>query len=71
MKDIMDELTAVTRQTGTAQTPAGDGQTVALRRTYPAQISEVWDALTSAEPGYPNGGAVFHDTAVGIRKLSG
>src|SRR5262249_59012580 len=22
------------------------------------------NALTSAEPGYPNGGAVFHDTAV-------
>jgi anaerobic selenocysteine-containing dehydrogenase len=29
------------------------------------------NALTSAEPGYPNGGAVFHDTAVGIRKLPG
>jgi len=27
------------------------------------------NALTSAEPGYPNGGAVFHDTAVWIRKL--
>jgi anaerobic selenocysteine-containing dehydrogenase len=25
------------------------------------------NALTSAEPGYPNGGAVFHDTAVWIR----
>jgi anaerobic selenocysteine-containing dehydrogenase len=25
--------------------------------------------LVSAEPGYPNGGAVFHDTAVAIRKL--
>ena len=24
--------------------------------------------LTSAEPGYPNGGAVFHDTAVWLRK---
>jgi anaerobic selenocysteine-containing dehydrogenase len=27
------------------------------------------NALTSAEPGYPNGGAVFHDTAVWIRKV--
>jgi anaerobic selenocysteine-containing dehydrogenase len=27
------------------------------------------NALTSADPGYPNGGAVFHDTAVWIRKL--
>ena len=26
------------------------------------------NALTSAEPGYPNGGAVFHDTAVWIRR---
>ena len=26
------------------------------------------NALTSAEPGYPNGGAVFHDTAVWIQK---
>ena len=26
------------------------------------------NALTSAEPGYPHGGAVFHDTAVWIRK---
>ena len=28
------------------------------------------NALTSAEPGWPNGGAVFHDTAVWIRALS-
>ena len=27
------------------------------------------NAVTSAEPGWPNGGAVFHDTAVWIRKL--
>jgi len=27
------------------------------------------NALTSAEPGYPNGGAVFHDTAVWIRPI--
>jgi len=26
------------------------------------------NALTSAEPGWPNGGAVFHDTAVWIRR---
>jgi len=28
------------------------------------------NALTSAEPGYPNGGAVFHDTAIWIRPLT-
>jgi anaerobic selenocysteine-containing dehydrogenase len=27
------------------------------------------NALTSAEPGWPNGGAVFHDTAVWIHRL--
>jgi len=26
------------------------------------------NALTSAEPGYPNGGAVFHDTAVWVAR---
>ena len=26
------------------------------------------NSLTSAEPGWPNGGAVFHDTAVWIRR---
>ena len=26
------------------------------------------NALTSGDPGYPNGGAVFHDTAVWVRK---
>ncbi|MCL4748000.1 MAG: molybdopterin oxidoreductase family protein [Burkholderiaceae bacterium] len=26
------------------------------------------NALTSAEPGWPNGGAVFHDTAIWVRK---
>jgi hypothetical protein len=25
------------------------------------------NVLTSADPGWPNGGAVFHDTAVWIR----
>ena len=28
------------------------------------------NALTSADPGWPHGGAVFHDTAVWIRKAT-
>ena len=28
------------------------------------------NALTSADPGIPNGGAVYHDTAVWIRRPS-
>ena len=27
------------------------------------------NALTSADPGWPNGGAAFHDTAVWMRRL--
>jgi anaerobic selenocysteine-containing dehydrogenase len=27
------------------------------------------NAITSADPGWPNGGAVFHDTAVWVRRL--
>jgi len=49
VKDILDHLAATTRSTGMAQTPAGDGRTVSLSRTYPADIDDVWDALTSAE----------------------
>ena len=29
------------------------------------------NAITSAEPGWPNGGAVFHDTAVWIKPVAG
>jgi len=49
VKDVMEEFAAVTRETGTADTPAGEGRTVVLRRTYRAQVEEVWDALTTAE----------------------
>ncbi|MBO0869071.1 MAG: SRPBCC family protein [Micromonosporaceae bacterium] len=49
MKDMMDELAATTRETGTGRTPAGEGRRVVLRRTYPAGIADVWDAITTAE----------------------
>jgi uncharacterized protein YndB with AHSA1/START domain len=49
MKDVMEELAAAARVTGTATTPAGEGRTVALSRIYPAEVTEVWDALTTAE----------------------
>jgi uncharacterized protein YndB with AHSA1/START domain len=49
VKDILDHLAATTRATGPAQTPAGEGRTVSLTRTYPADIDDVWDALTNAE----------------------
>ena len=49
MKDLIGELKATTRETGRVETPAGEGHTVCLRRTYPAAIDQVWDALTTAE----------------------
>lgn len=48
-KDLMDNLVAIARETAPAKTPVGDGHKVALRRTYPAAIDDVWDALTTAE----------------------
>jgi uncharacterized protein YndB with AHSA1/START domain len=45
----MHQFAAMTRGTGTAQTPVGEGRTVSLRRTYPAAIEDVWHALTTAE----------------------
>jgi uncharacterized protein YndB with AHSA1/START domain len=49
MKDLIDHLVATTRETGTGKTPVGEGRTVSLRRTYPAGIEDVWDALTTAD----------------------
>jgi uncharacterized protein YndB with AHSA1/START domain len=47
--DIAHELAAIHRETGAGKTPVGDGKTVLLRRTYEADIDDVWDALTTAE----------------------
>jgi len=49
MVDINRELTAIQRETGPGKTPVGEGKTVLLRRTYAADIEDVWDALTTAE----------------------
>jgi uncharacterized protein YndB with AHSA1/START domain len=49
MIDIVDELNAVHRETGHRRIPAGEGQTVALRRTYDAPIEDVWDAITNPD----------------------
>ena len=45
MVDINRELTAVQRETGPGKTPVGEGKTVLLRRTYKAEIEDVWDAM--------------------------
>ena len=49
MKDILDELNLVQREVGPATTTAGEGKMVVLRRTYRADIDDVWDALTTPQ----------------------
>lgn len=46
MKDLIDELTDATRTVGSATLPAGEAHVIELTRTYPAELAEVWDALT-------------------------
>jgi uncharacterized protein YndB with AHSA1/START domain len=49
MIDIVKEIEAVHRETGTKDIPAGAGRTVRLQRDYEAAIEDVWDALTDPE----------------------
>src|SRR3569833_1496722 len=49
MSDMEDEAGAVTREVGTATIPAGEARTVVLRRTYDADIEDLWDAITDPE----------------------
>lgn len=49
MKDLIDEIDAAQRAVRDGKLPAGDAHVVALSRTYPAPVEEVWDALTDAE----------------------
>ncbi|MFC9981194.1 SRPBCC domain-containing protein [Gordonia sp. NPDC127522] len=49
MKDILDELTATQRAMGEGSLPAGDAYTIELRRTYHADVDDVWDAITNPE----------------------
>lgn len=49
MKDLIDELHATTRAVGAGKLPAGDAQVVTLSRSYPAEIEDVWDAITDPE----------------------
>jgi uncharacterized protein YndB with AHSA1/START domain len=49
MSDIVDEINRLHREVGTRQVPAGEASTVLLRRTYDAEVADVWDAVTSPE----------------------
>jgi uncharacterized protein YndB with AHSA1/START domain len=49
MIDIVREIEATTRETGSGRIAAGEGKAVRLRRTYDAPVEDVWDALTDPE----------------------
>ncbi len=49
MIDIVREIEAVQRETGSGRIAAGEARFVRLRRTYEAPIEDVWDALTNPE----------------------
>jgi uncharacterized protein YndB with AHSA1/START domain len=49
MKDVLDELAAAHRELRKGTVPAGEAHAVVLRRRYPAEVDDVWDAITSAE----------------------
>jgi uncharacterized protein YndB with AHSA1/START domain len=49
VRDILDELTAVRRELGRGSLPAGEAHLVVLRRRYPAELEDVWDAITTAD----------------------
>ncbi|MFE4537665.1 SRPBCC family protein [Streptomyces scopuliridis] len=49
MSEIVDEINRLHREVGTRQIAAGEARTVLLRRTYDAEVADVWDAVTSPE----------------------
>jgi uncharacterized protein YndB with AHSA1/START domain len=49
MKDLIEEIDAARRRLGRATLPAGAAEVVAIERTYPAEVEDVWDAITTAE----------------------
>lgn len=49
MKDFIAELEAARRTVGTGDLPAGAARVVTLERTYPADVEDVWDAVTDPE----------------------
>jgi uncharacterized protein YndB with AHSA1/START domain len=49
MNDVLRELAEVHRRTGPATLPAGEARAVVLRRSYPAPIDDVWDAITDPD----------------------
>ena len=49
MKDFIAELEAARRTVGTGDLPAGAARVVTIERTYPADVEDVWEAVTDPE----------------------
>ncbi|HEX4246687.1 MAG TPA: SRPBCC family protein [Pseudonocardia sp.] len=49
MSDIVDQIQRTHRELTSGRIPAGDGRTVTLRRTYRADLEDVWQACTDPE----------------------
>lgn len=49
MIDVPDEIGRIHREVRDARVPAGEGKSVLIRRTYPAPVDDVWDAITDPE----------------------
>lgn len=49
MIDILAEIAAIHREVATRPDPGGDTVAVTLRRTYPAAVEDVWDAITTPD----------------------
>lgn len=47
--NIVDEINAIHRATGSRDVSGEEARTVLLRRTYDAPVEDVWDACTTAE----------------------
>ena len=49
MIDLIEQLNAASRAVGSATLPAGAARTITLRRSYSADVEDVWDAITDPE----------------------
>ncbi len=47
MMDLIEAMDGIRRAVGEGRLPAGDAHVVTTSRTYPAEIDDVWDALTN------------------------
>jgi hypothetical protein len=47
--DIAKEIGAITRQVAKRQTESGEIVAVTLQRHYPAEVADVWQAITDPD----------------------